>query len=504
MSLKKKNFKTINNKRAHEGLTLFANPRNAATGALRMKAPNEVGQRGLVAFLYHVSYAVDSSGNDLLRNTLQTHTRCIDILEELGFKTPGDALQSFPNINQVAQYCINWEEKRNSYNYEIDGMVLKVNKLSIQDILGSTAHHPRWAMAYKFKAQQATTTLLDVIFNIGRTGAVTPVAKLEPVHVAGVTVSSVTMFNEEFVQFKDIRIGDKIVIERAGDVIPYIVKSIPDTRTGSEKPVLFPKQCPSCNSTLIKDEEEAIWRCENILCKALEVERLIHFVSKGAMNMKGFGEANIRKFYELGIIKLIPDIYSIDYTTIENLEGFKEKSIQNLKEAIATSKQQDLYRLIFGLGIRFVGETTAKTLTKAITHINELNELTEEQLMNLEDIGPKVAKGIKDFFKLPNNLAMIQTLEQLDLNVKNEKQNTETNTQLANMVFVITGTLEKYSRDQAKELIEKSGGKVTGSVSKKTNYLLAGKEAGSKLQKAQAIDSIKILNENEFEELLKS
>lgn len=498
--INKEVFKKINKERIESGLSVLANPRNAATGSLRMQDQQEVAKRGLEAFVYHVSYAVDKSGNDLFEKKLLSHSKCIEMLTNLGFKTPGKELKVFDQMNQLLKYCHEWETKRDGYPYEIDGMVLKVNNLTMQRLAGATSHHPRWAMAFKFKARQATTILKEVIFNVGRTGAVTPVAKLEPVPIGGVTVSSVSMFNEEFVSSKDIRIGDTVIVERAGDVIPYIVKSVVEARKGKEKKIIFPDKCPSCQSELQKVEEEAIWRCNNINCPDQVVEKLIHFVSKDAMDIKGFGGANVQKFYSLGLLSTIPEIYQLDFNRIAELEGFKEKSINNLKEAIEASKQQPLNRVIYGLGIRFVGETTAKTLAKNVSHINDLVGMTEEKLMELEDIGTKVAQSIAEFFANDANKKMIAKLEESGVNMETSGVQKKGN-KLEGLTFVITGSMESFSRDELKDKIENEGGKVTGSVTKKTSYLVVGKDPGSKLAKAEELN-VKIINEKECMDLM--
>lgn len=283
--------------------------------------------------------------------------------------------------------------------YEIDGMVIKINSFELQDKLGMTSHHPRWAMAYKFKARQATSKLLRVEYQVGRTGNIGPVAKIEPVHIGGVTVTSVSLFNEDLIREKDLRIGDTVLVERAGDVIPYIVKALPELRNGDEKLIQFPKACPACNDELYRVAEESAWRCTNINCSAQVLERLMHFASKDAMDIRGLGVANIEKFYRLGILKTIPEIYQLDFDKIGTLEGFGKKSIYNMRLAIEASKKQPVHRLIYGLGIRFVGETMAKTLAQAVHNILELQELDEEALKKLEDVGPRVASSVFTFLK---------------------------------------------------------------------------------------------------------
>jgi DNA ligase (NAD+) len=372
----------------------------------------------------------------------------------------------------------------------------------MQEQLGMTSHHPRWAIAFKFKARQATTQLRSVEFQVGRTGAVTPVAKLDPVFLGGVTVSSISAHNEEYIREKDLKIGDHVLIERAGDVIPQIVKSLTELRTGAETSIEFPKTCPVCNSQLFKEETEAVWRCINIECEAQVVEKMIHFVSKDAMDIKSFGDANVRKFYELGLLKDIPGIYQLPFETIGNIEGFGKKSIDNLQAAIEGSKQQPLHRLIYGLGIRFVGETTAKTLANAVENIFDFISKTEEDLLILEDVGVKVAKSIHEFFQNEQNIKMLQALEQIGLQLNNIKKESAGKDSLGGQTFLFTGTLAQLKRSDAEAMVEANGGKIVTGVSSKLNYLIVGDDAGSKLEKAKKINTIKIISEVEFLQLI--
>jgi len=409
----------------------------------------------------------------------------------------------FKGIQNVIDYCLEFEQTRDSLPYEIDGMVIKVNDLDLQDKMGMTSHHPRWAIAYKFKARQGTSKLLGVEFQVGRTGSITPVAKIQPVPIGGVTVSSISLFNEEVIKEKDLMIGDTVLVERAGDVIPYIVKSQAELRKGDEKHIKFPKNCPVCDSKLFKEEGEAVWRCINIECPAQVVERIIHFNSKDAMDIRGFGDAIVRKFYDLGLLKDIPGLYTLDFEKIGKLEGFGQKSVDNLKAAIEKSKTQPLNRLIFGLGIRFVGETTAKTLAHAVDHLMDFRQFTVDDLKNLEDIGPKVAGSIHHFFSNESNLQMLKELEKLGLSLKNEKKGQpEGSGSLAGQTFLFTGTLPTLKRDEAEAMAEAQGGKIVSGVSAKLNYLVVGESAGSKLEKAKKINSIKIISEAEFLKLL--
>ncbi len=495
--INKDNFRQYNEKLMEEGLPPLANPRNAAAGTLRIKDPAEAGKRNLEAFVYHISYYTMQKGKPV-PTELQQHGGSLSLLWDLGFRSPEKEKRIFKGIDKVIAWCNEFEIQRDDLPYEIDGMVIKVNDFALQDKMGMTSHHPRWAIAYKFKARQATTRLLTVEYQVGRTGAVTPVAKLEPVAVGGVTVSSISIHNEEYIKEKDLMEGDMVLIERAGDVIPQIVKSLPDSRKGTEKKIIFPKTCPVCKSQLFKEEEEAVWRCINIECPAQVVERIIHFVSKDAMDIRGFGDANVRKFYELGLLHDIPGVYKLDFGKISGMEGFGQKSINNLQQAIQQSKTQPLHRLIYALGIRFVGETTAKTLAQAINHLLELKDYSLEALQNLEDVGPKVGGSIHHFFSNKNNIAMLKELEGLGLQLKNEKKQLTATGNLTGQSFLFTGTLPTLKRSEAEAIVEANGGIILGGVSAKLNYLVVGADAGSKLDKAKKLNSVKIITEEEF------
>lgn len=525
--INKNNFKKFNEALAEQGQPPLANPRNAAAGTLRIKDPLEVRRRNLEAFCYHVSYYVTKEGfrmsdeekmddtvdpaSDLaaiasteadrhLPSSLSTHSGTLEMLWNLGFRSPAWEMKVLKGIQAVIDYCNEFEVGRDDLPYEIDGMVIKVNNFEQQDKMGMTSHHPRWAMAYKFKARQATSKLLRIDYQVGRTGNIGPVAKIEPVPIGGVTVSSVALFNEDVIREKDVRIGDTVLVERAGDVIPYIVKPLVELRDGSEQPIVFPKACPSCGDAIVRTADEAAWRCVNVSCPAQVLERLYHFVSKDAMDIRGFGEANIKKFYELGMLRSLPDIYRLDYDAIRKLEGFKEKSINNLQSAISKSKGQPLYRLLYALGIRFVGETMAKTLANAVGHLLELKGFDEEKLKTLEDVGPKMAGSVVQFFNNEDNLQLLTELEDLGLQLTNTKKDSLVGGEsgpLAGQTFLFTGTL-KMKRSEAEELVEKNGGKLVPGVSSKLNYLVVGEDAGSKLEKAKKITSIKVVSEEEF------
>jgi len=500
--MNKNNFKAYNDALIEEGIPPLANPRNAAAGSLRIKDTAEVSRRNLEAFLYHVSFITDDVQRATNNGQPTTHSGMLEMLWDLGFRSPKNEMKVFKGIDAVIKHVHDFENVRDNLGYEIDGMVIKVNDLHLQEELGMTSHHPRWAIAFKFKARQATSVLLDVEFQVGRTGAVTPVAKIAPVQVGGVTVSSISIHNEEYIKEKDLKKGDTILIERSGDVIPQIVKSFPELRKGSEVAIVFPKNCPVCNDALFKPEEDAVWRCINLTCPAHIVEGIIHFVSKDAMDIRSFGEANVRKFYELGLLKTIPDIYQLPYDEIRKLDGFGEKSITKLQEAIEGSKKQPLNRIIYALGIRYVGETTAKTLAHAVNHLSDFKDFTEENLKELEDVGVKVAKTVYEFFHNSDNLNLLQQLEELGVRLKNEKRDFITGGNLTGQTFLFTGTLLQLKRSDAEALVEKNGGKLTGAVSSKLNYLVVGEKAGSKLEKAKKIPSIKVVTEEEFIKML--
>jgi DNA ligase (NAD+) len=499
--MNKENFSRYNQSITAQGLAPLANPRNAASGTLRLKDPREVAKRNLEVFVYHLSY-FSLQKEEQSPVALQSHAATLGLLWELGFRSPAREKKVFNSIQDVINYCVEFEAVRDTLPYEIDGMVIKVNEVALQEKLGMTSHHPRWAVAFKFKARQATTQLIGIEFQVGRTGAVTPVAKLEPVGVGGVMVSSISVHNQEYIAEKDLRIGDQVLIERAGDVIPQIVKSLTEARTGKEKQIQFPSVCPVCASKLFKEEEEAVWRCINLECPAQVIERIIHFVSKDALDIRGFGEANVRKFVELGLLSDIPGIYTLDFAQLASMEWFGKKSIENLQQAIELSKKQPLHRLIYALGIRFVGETTARTLANAVDHLLDFQSFSEEQLQQLEDVGTKVAGSIRQFFSNADNIAMLHALEKLGLTLRNEKKDTHSTGNLTGKTFLFTGTLSKLKRSEAEEMVRTNGGQILSGVSAKLNYLVAGEEAGSKLEKAKKIPSIHVINEQDFIKLL--
>ena len=497
-------FAAYNAQRVAEGLSPLANPRNAASGTLRILDPAEVSKRKLTAILYHVS-EVDATGDGTLPPQLSKHHDTLKWLYSLGFPTPAKELRLFSSIDDVIAHCAEFETRRDDLPFEVDGLVIKVNDLALQEKLGMTSHHPRWAVAYKFAARQATSKLRQVIFNVGRTGSVTPVAKIDPVPIGGVTVSSISLFNEDVIREKDVRIGDTVLVERAGDVIPYIVKPLAELRDGSEELIVYPTVCPVCEEALERPQDEAVWRCINIACPAQVVERIGHFCSKDAMDIRGMGDSNVKKFYELGIIADIPGLYNIEWEKVAALGGFGQKSMSNLQSAIEKSKSQNLSRVIFGLGIRHVGETTAKTLANAVSHIRDLYDWNEERLITLEDIGPKVAASVAHFFATPEARHTIDALEAAGLNLSNAHKSAKpVEGAFSGKTFLFTGTLEQLKRSEAEAMVEEKGGSILSGVSSKLNYLVVGADAGSKLEKAKKLGTVSVLSEGDFLKMVES
>lgn len=501
--IKKSVFQQVNAEREAEGLTLFANPRNAATGGLRMKDARETAKRQMEAFMYQIGVLLNEEGENKL-NEVKTQSGSISMLAQLGFKVP-KAEQEFKvcaDIQSVIDYCLAWQEKRDTYEYEVDGMVVKVNDLALQQRLGVTSHHPRWAIAFKFKAKQATSKLLNVEFQVGKIGSITPVAKIEPVALAGVTVSSISLHNEEFIKSKDIRLGDTVLVERAGDVIPYIVKTMETLRDGSEQVIEFPKNCPVCQTILVKPENEAAWRCPNYNCEAQVVQRMIHHVSKNAMDIDGFGKSYIERFYQLGWLNNLSDIYSLEYEKIAALEGFGKKSAENLKAAIEKAKKNPIHRLLHSLSIHHLGQKASKLIAAEINHVLDLQHWTLEDFTHIKDIGPVVAENVIAFFQIPEKIALLKKMELLGVNLHQTNEDKpkaiQENAPLSGKTILFTGTLQNISRKEAQEKAEALGAKNASAVSSKLDILVVGEKAGSKLKKAQEIGTIQILTEEDF------
>lgn len=499
--LSKQKFEQINNQRESDGLNLLANPRNAATGVLRVKDPSETANRGLDVFVFQLAYAVDQNGQDISRQ-FKTHLEWMEVLDILGFKIGLQDRKVCTGVKQLEEFINQWNDRRDQYVYEIDGVVVKLNDLTLQDKCGFTAHHPRWAVAHKFQAKQATSNLLSVEFQIGKIGSITPVAKIEPVQLAGVKVSSVSLHNEDFIKQRDIRYGDRVLVERAGDVIPYIVKAFPELRTGKEQPILFPKKCPVCQTALVKEEDEAAWRCPNYNCSAQVLQRIIHHVSKEAMDIDGLGKSLVERFYELSWIKDFADIYSLNYEKIAELEGMGEKSASKLKQSIEKAKSQPIHRLLHGLCIHHVGKKVSKLIAQHLEYLPDLAKWDLEKFTSIKDVGPVVGQNIINFFSKEDNLDLVQRLESSGLNMRQTDQDRPNQVNVDGAFYgktiLFTGTLTTLGRKEAQEMAEKAGAKNLSAVSSNLNILVAGSEAGSKLKKAKALGTVEILTEEEF------
>ena len=505
--IRKDRFDDLNAERAAAGLTLYANPRNTATGGLRMKSPTEVADRKLEAFIYSFGYGTDAAGNDAVQ-ALGTHTHALDILTELGFKVPATDYEraAVPDIAAAAAFCTKWEADREAYPYEIDGMVVKVDDLALQERAGYTSHHPRWAIAYKFAARQATTTLLNVEYQVGKIGTITPVAKTEPVALAGVMISSVSLHNEDFIREKDLRLGDKVLLERAGDVIPYIVKPLEDLRDGTEQPIVWPLTCP-INQTdeevlLVRAEGEAAWRCPVCVCGAQNLQRIIFHVSKAAMDIDGMGRRYVEQFYELGWLRTIVDVYRLPYDQIAELEGFGERSAENLRRSVDTAKQNPLWRLLYGLSIHHFGKKATQLVAQHIEHVLNLADWTEEQFLHIKDIGPTVAANVTAYFANPLHLEQLRELEALGVNVRPTDEDRPaaevTEGPFVGKTILFTGSLQQLSRKEAQERAKAAGARIVSAVSGKLDILVVGEKPGSKLKKAEALGTVRVLTEEEY------
>jgi DNA ligase (NAD+) len=503
--IRKDNFERINNEREKDGLTLFANPRNAATGGLRTKDSNETRRRGLDAFIYQLGYAVDADGNDKVK-ALNSHYNGIEILGDLGFKIPKTETRVCKNITEVHAFVREWEGKRDDYSYEIDGMVIKVNSLEIQEKCGFTSHHPRWAIAFKFKAKQATSKLMGVEYQVGKIGSIAPVAKIDPVYIAGVTVSSISLHNAEFIQSKDLRIGDTVLVERAGDVIPYIVKSFPELRNGAEEIITFPEFCP-INTTetpvkLVQEAGESAWRCPNCVCGAQELQKMIFHVSKDAMDIDGFGKSNVERFYELGWLKDISDIYNLDYEAIAALDGFGKRSSDKIRESVEKAKKNPIHKLLQSLVIHHLGKRASKLVSEQISHVFDLKEWNEQRYLDIKDIGPVVAQNVSAWFADERNLEMLVRMETYGVNLTQTDEDKPLQVSEDGVFFgktiLFTGTLSTLGRKEAEEMAAKAGARNISAVSSNLNILVVGEKAGSKLKKAQELGTVQILTEDEF------
>ncbi|HVA71768.1 MAG TPA: NAD-dependent DNA ligase LigA [Candidatus Limnocylindrales bacterium] len=481
-------FESLNQQQEAQGGKRFANPRNAAAGAVRVLDPAITASRKLEFCAYYLL----ANG----RVPLKLHSQALDALAKLHFKASAD-FEICETIEDVEKYCTKWEAKREKLPYEVDGVVVKVNEVSMQSELGNTSKAPRWAIAYKWAARQATTVVTKIEFNVGRTGTLTPVALFEPVPIGGVTVSRSTLHNMDEIERLNIHEGDTVLVERAGDVIPHVLKVVKHGK--EEKPVRVPEKCPECGSRVHRAEGEVAYRCVNAACPAKRKESLLHFASRHAMNIDGLGEKIVDQLVEKGIVKDFADLYELKLGEISALERMAEKSAQNLLDEIAASKKNELSRLVYALGIGFVGERTAQLLAEHFGSLDKIANASVEELTEVHEIGPKVAGSIVDFFSEKPNRKLIERLREEGLRME-EKRVAPKDTRLAGKSFVFTGTLERHSREEAGALVVSHGGKVISSVSKKTDYVVAGADPGSKLAKAESL-GVPILDEAAFEKL---
>lgn len=492
----KKSFVKLNALRDENGEEPFANPRNAAAGSLRQLDPKIAASRNLSIFIYGIGGDGSAYGQD-------SHSDSLDYLHSLGFETNSNSKRC-KTIEEVIEFVEAWQEKRQSLDYEIDGIVIKVDGYEDQEQLGFTAKSPKWATAYKFPAEEVQTKLIDIELSVGRTGVVTPTAILEPVRVAGTTVGRASLHNEDLIKEKDIRIGDTVIIRKAGDIIPEVVMPIVDLRTGDEQPFDMPDHCPVCDSELIRIEGEVVLRCVNPQCPSQMKEALIHFVSRNAMNIEGIGERVIEQLYTSGLVHDVSDLYRLTKEDLLSLERMGEKSVTNLLSAIEQSKENSLERLLFGLGIRHVGARAAMILSEEFGTMDAIAAADEERLTSIHEIGEKVADSIVTFFGNEDVSAVLKKLKDYGVNMDYKgraRSEVPSEGPFAGKTVVLTGKLSILTRNEAKEKIEALGGKVSGSVSKKTDLVIAGEEAGSKLSKAEEL-GITVWKETELVEAL--
>jgi len=489
----KKEFAELNKEREKRGEPLFANPRNAAAGSVRQLDPNITRERSLHLFLYQLG--------EVRGARFETQWGVLNQLKEWGFPVQ-KRIKPCKNIEEAVEFYQRLIEEREQLEYEIDGLVIKVNQLSLWTRLGETARAPRWAIAAKFPARQKTTLVKDIIVQVGRTGALTPVAILEPVEVGGVIVKRATLHNQDEIERKDIRIGDTVVVQRAGDVIPEVVNFIPEKRPKNARKFQMPDKCPVCGSKVVKPEDEAIHRCVNLNCPAQVMERIKHYASRAALNIEGLGEKIVEQLFSEGLVKSLADLYRLKKEDLLKLDKFADKKAENLLNAIEASKKTTLARFIYGLGIRHVGESMAQVLVDHFGTLDALANASLEDLMTVEGIGPEVANSILDFFQNKENQKLLKELLSLGISFETAKK-TRAETPLSDKTFVLTGALSGMTREQAKNLIQRAGGKVSSSVSKKTDFVIVGAEPGSKFDKAKEL-GVKLLTEKEFLDLLKS
>jgi len=486
-------FARLNEEQAAAGQKTYANPRNSAAGSLRQLNPEITRSRPLSIWCYGIG-ASEGLGHE-------RHSQSIAWLRDRGFKV-NEEVEVHTELDSVLAACHRWEEKRESLDYEIDGVVVKIDQYDIQQALGVVGREPRWAIAFKFAPTTAVTKLEKIEVNVGRTGNIIPWARLEPVQVSGVTVSRATLHNEEDIARKDIREGDQVVIMRAGDVIPQVVSPVTQRRTGKEKKYKPPKKCPECGTPTVKPEGEVWTRCPNRNdCPGQIVQAFKHFVSRGAMDIEGFGEKLVQRFYEVGLVRALPDIYRLDVEQLEQLEGFQRRSAENLVASIEGSKRQPFHRVLYALGIPGIGGVNARALASHFGSMQRLMEASQEEIEEVEGIGPVLAGLIRETLDEPRNQELIDQLRATGLNMEEERAARDGGGPLEGRTFVLTGTLPSMSRDEATERITAAGGKVTGSVSGKTDYVVAGADPGSKVDKARELDR-PVIDEAELERLL--
>ncbi len=486
----------INKEQEKKGLKAFANPRNLTAGTLKSLDPKIAANRGLRIFAYSIG-AVEGI-------EIKTHSEALKRLREFGFAT-NPHTQSFDSIDEVLKYCDSWEHRRNELPYETDGLVVKVNDFSQQQRLGTTAKSPRYVIAYKFAAEQKITKLLRIDVDVGKQGTLTPVATLEPVQLAGTTVNRASLHNADFIKSKDIRVGDMVVVEKAGEIIPYIVRSEQAVRTGKEKEWSMPTECPSCGGPVVRDEGGAFYRCKRgPKCPGVLKKQIRSFATRNAMDIEGLGEKIIVQFVDKGLVQSIPDLYRLDQESLVSLERMGKKSAQNILDQLEASKQRGLPRVLAGMAIEHVGVSVAELLAQEFGDIEKLQAATPEELAAINGIGEVMAKDIHNYFQSDLGKTTVAELQELGLKLTEDKKPSPAQlggADLSGQTFVVTGTLNKYSRDEIEGLIKNLGGKATSSVSKKTNFLIAGENAGSKLSKAQEL-GVKVISEDEFEKMI--
>ena len=485
-------FEELNRRRAEAGEPLYVNPRNTAAGTVRQLDPRITAQRPLDIFIYGLGYAEGPVPD--------THWEMLQYFKSLGFRV-SPLSELVHDVDQVEAFFKRWEESMEDLDYAADGVVVKVNEIALQERLGYVGREPRWAIAYKFPAEQATTKLLNIGINVGRTGSLNPFAELEPVIVGGATVKLASLHNEDDILRRDIRIGDTVIVQRAGEVIPQVLGPVASLRTGEERVFQMPTECPICSTTVVRPEGEAMHRCPNPLCPAQSYEALKHFVSRGAMDMEGIGESLCEALLDSGLVKDPSDLYSLTKDQLLTLERMADKSASNVLAAIDASRSRPLARVLIALGIPHVGGETAELLAERYPDIDALAQATEEELVEINAIGPIIAKSVAEFFNNEASLAIIEKLRDAGVNLKSDQVKISGAGPWVGTTFVVTGTLDNYSRDQAHSLIKELGGSAVSSVSKKTNYLLAGANAGSKLSKAQSLD-IPVIDEATFAQMV--